>query len=304
MITSRRRILSKIAAAGAALRSMTANPLGKPIGLQLYTLDAEMRKDFPGTLSKVAQIGIKEVEIADTYGKTAAEWKAALNRCALNCRSVHVYDTNQPPEQIMSFAAELGAQYVVTSLNAPPEIVKMAGGAPDWFHLIKAVERMTLDDWKKSADMANQLGDEAAKHGLTYAYHNHNVEFKKFGDTTAFELLLSSTNPATVKFEMDCGWLSAAGYHPATFLEKYPQRIRLLHFKAFQAAPPNLHLVGPQEPKPAELGRGKPDYQPIFAAAARAQVEQYYIEQEPPFTEMSAFEAVAVDYHYLHAMPS
>jgi sugar phosphate isomerase/epimerase len=103
---------------------------------------------------------------------------------------------------------------------------------------------------------------------------------------------------------MDCGWVSAAGYNPATFLAKYPERIRMLHIKAFQAAPPNLNLVGPKEPKPAELGRGKPDYKPIFAAAAKAQVEQYYIEQEPPFTEMSALEAVTVDYDYLHGMSS
>jgi sugar phosphate isomerase/epimerase len=304
MFASRRRFLSKFAAVGAALRIVVANPLGKPIGLQLYTLDAELRKEFGGTLASVSQIGIKEVEIADTYGKRAAEWKAALTKSGLHCRSVHVYDTNQPPEQIMSFAAELGAKYVVTSLNAPPEIVASAGARPDWFHLVKAMQGMTLEDWKQSAAIANQLGEQAAQHGLTYAYHNHNIEFNKFGKTTAFETLLSSTNPATVKFEMDCGWVSAAGYNPATFLEKYPERIRLLHIKAFQAAPPNLNLVGPKEPKPAELGRGKPDYRPIFAAAERAQVEQYYIEQEPPFIEMPAFEAVKVDYQYLQKMPS
>jgi len=304
MVASRRQFLSRIAAAAAALRSMTANPLGKPVGLQLYTLDAEMQKDFSGALSNVAKIGIKEVEIADTYGKTAAEWKSALNQSGLHCRSVHVYDTNQPPEQIMSFATELGAKYVVTSLNAPPEIVALAGGKPDWYHLVKAVEGMTLDDWKKSAVIANQLGDQAARHGLTYAYHNHNIEFTKFGKTTAFETLLSSTNPATVKFEMDCGWVSAAGYDPATFLANYPERIRLLHIKAFQSAPPNLNLVGPKEPKPSELGRGKPDYRPIFAAAGKANVEQYYIEQEPPFVDMPALQAVKVDYQYLHDMPT
>lgn len=159
MIASRRQFLSKIAAAGPALRVMTANPLGKPIGLQLYTLDAEMQKDFIGTLLKVGQIGIKEVEIADTYGKAPAEWKAALNKSGLHCRSVHVYDANQPPEEIMSFAGELGAKYVVTSLNAPPEILaKIVGGKPDWVPLVKAVEGMTLDDWKKSAAIANELG--------------------------------------------------------------------------------------------------------------------------------------------------
>ena len=282
---------------------MTANPLGKPIGLQLYTVSAELEKDFAGTLSKIAEIGIKEVEMAATYGKTPADWKSALATRGLHCRSVHMFDPDQTPEQVMSFASELGAKYVVTSLNPPPEILaKIPGGSREWVPMVKAVEGMTLDDWKKSAEIANQLGEQAAKHGLVYAYHNHNIEFKQFGNTTAFETLLASTDAATVKFEMDCGWVSAAGYHPVALLEKYPERIRLLHIKAFQSAPGNLHLVGPKAPKPAELGRGKPDYPAIFAAAAKAQVEQYYIEQEPPFVEMTALAAVKVDYDYLHAM--
>jgi sugar phosphate isomerase/epimerase len=305
MVGSRRHFLSTIALGGAAVRSVSANALGKPIGLQLYTVDAEMQQDFSGTLMNVAQIGIKEIEIAGLYGKTAGEWKAALSNSGLSCRSVHVYDANQSPEEVMGFASALGAKYVVTSLNPPPNIMaKIAGIKDDWVPLIKAVEGMTLDDWKKSVSITSRLGEQAAKHGLVYAYHNHNVEFRKFGNTTIFEMLVASTNPATVKFEMDCGWTSAAGYDPALFLNKYPDRICMLHIKAFQAGPPNLNLVGPKEPKPTELGGGKPDYKPIFAAAAKAQVEQYYIEQEPPFTKMSALQAVRVNYNYLHAMPS
>ena len=303
MFGSRRQFLARITVAGAALNNMTSNPLGKPIGLQLYTLGAEMQNDFSGTLAKVAQIGIKEVEIAATYDKTAAEWKAALTHNGLHCRSVHMFDLNQPPERIMRFARELGAKYVVTSLNAPPEkLAKISTANPNWTQLVNAVESMSLADWRKSAAIANQLGEQAAKHGLVYAYHNHNIEFKKFGDTTAFETLLASTDPATVKFELDCGWASAAGYRPVTLIEKYPQRIRMLHIKAFKSASPNLNLVGPNAPKSTELGRGQPDYQPIFAAAAKAQVEQFYIEQEPPFTEMPALEAVKIAYDYLHAI--
>jgi sugar phosphate isomerase/epimerase len=302
MLSSRRHFLSRIAWAGAALPIMNANPLNKPIGLQLYTLSAELQQDFHGTLFKVAQIGFKEVEIAPLYGKSAAEWKSALSDCGLHCRSVHLFDADQLPEQVMSFAAELGAKYVVTSLNAPPAILALAGTNPDWTRLIRAVETMTLDDWKKSADIANQLGKQASGHGLVYAYHNHNIEFKKFGNTTIFETLLASTNPQTVKFELDCGWVSAAGHSPVTILQQYPDRIHMLHIKAFQSAPANLNLVGPLAPKPAELGRGKPDYPQIFAAASKAQVEQYYIEQEPPFVEMSALEAVKVDFDYLHSM--
>ena len=285
------------------MRSLCANPLGKPIGLQLYMVDAELQRDFNGTLSKVAQIGIREVEIAAKYGKPAAEWKSALHQCGLNCRSVHVYDPSESPEEVMNFTRELGARYVVTSLNPPPDIVaKIPGGNLAWTPLVETMKGMTLDDWKKSAVIASQLGEQAAKHGLIYAYHNHNIEFQKFGNTTGYETLLALTDPKKVKFEMDCGWTSAAGYNPVMLLEKYAERICMLHIKAFQAGPPNLNLVGPKEPKPTELGRGKPDYRPIFAAAAKGHIEQYFIEQEPPFAPLSALAAVKEDYDYLHAM--
>jgi sugar phosphate isomerase/epimerase len=303
MLDSRRQFLNKTGLATAALRVATANPLQKPIGLQLYTVSDDLAGDFNGTIQKIAAIGYKEVELAPTYGKTASELKSVFKSNGMNCRSVHMFDMNQTPQHFMDFAKELGAKYVVTSLNPPPAIAaKFAAANPDWTSIVTAVEGMNLDDWKKSADIANALGDEAKKRGLVYAYHNHNVEFKKFGGTTAFDTLLASTNPETVKFEMDCGWVSAAGYDPILFLKKYPARIRMLHIKAFKAGPPNLVLVGDNKPTPTELGRGKLDYKAVFAAAAKAHVEQYYVEQEPPFTEMTALEAVKVDYDYLHTL--
>ncbi len=66
----------------------------------------------------------------------------------------------------------------------------------------------------------------------------------------------------------------------------------MLHIRAFKAGPPTLVLVGD----------GKLDYMPVFAAAAKAGVEQYYVEQEPPFAEMTALEAIKVGYDSLHAL--
>jgi sugar phosphate isomerase/epimerase len=100
---------------------------------------------------------------------------------------------------------------------------------------------------------------------------------------------------------MDCGWVSVAGYDPVAYLEKYPSRIRLLHIKDFKPGPPNLKL-GPGGPEPTELGRGFIDYKRIFAAAKKAKVEQYYVEQEPPFQAMPAMEAIRVDYQYVHGL--
>jgi len=300
MNLSRRVFLASLAPAAALL---SADPLNKPVGLQLYTISAELAKDFAGTIQQVAAIGYKEVELAPTFGKSAAELRRIFSDNGLACRSAHMFDFAQTPAQFMDFAKELGVQYVVTSFNPPPAVAaKFAGPNPDVNAIMKGLEGMTADDYKKSAETANQLGAEAKKRGLVYAYHNHNLEFKKFGGTTVFETLISSTDPETVKFEMDCGWVSAAGYDPVKFLKKYPDRIRLLHIKAFKKGPASITLEGDSKPVPTELGRGGLDYRPVFAAAAKAHVEQYYVEQEPPFTGMTPMQAIKVDYEYLHQM--
>jgi sugar phosphate isomerase/epimerase len=282
---------------------LRANPLNRPIGLQLYTVGDQLGKDFNGTLKQIAAIGYKEVELAATYQKSAAELRTAFSDAGLTCRSAHMFDFQKTPAQFMDFAKELGVKYVVTSFNPPPSaMASLSGAKPDFDAFVKVLEGMTLDDYKRSADTCNQLGAEARKHGLQYAYHNHNLEFRKFGDVTAYDTLLSSTDPQLVKMELDCGWVAAAGYDPVAYLDKFPDRIRLLHIKAFKSGAPTVTLQGAQRPEPTELGRGGIDYKPVFAAAKKAGVEQYYVEQEPPFTAVPAMEAIRIDYDFLHKL--
>lgn len=285
------------------MESAIANPLDRPIGIQLYTVGPELDKDFHGTLKQISAIGYKEVELAPTHSKTAAQLRKAFKSAGLTCRSAHMFDPNQSPTKFMDFANELGVKYVVTSFNLPQAIMaSMTGPKPDFGALVKALQQMTLDDYKKSAETANSLGEEAQKRGMQYLYHNHNVEFKKFGDTTGYDTILTSTDRDLVKMELDCGWMSAAGYDPVAYFNKYPNRFRLLHIKAFKPGAATLNLTGDGAPVPTELGKGLPDYGPIFASARDAGIEQYYVEQEPPFADMPALEAIKVDYDILHKM--
>ena len=84
-------------------------------------------------------------------------------------------------------------------------------------------------------------------------------------------------------------------------MNNYPGRIRMLHIKDFVASTerPSTTTKGHQG---TELGRGFIDYKPIFAAAKKAGVEHYFVEQEPPFVEMPALDAAKADYDYLHAL--
>jgi len=45
-----------------------ANPLGLPLGLQLYSVRDVLPKDYEGTLKQLAAMGYREVEAAGFFG--------------------------------------------------------------------------------------------------------------------------------------------------------------------------------------------------------------------------------------------
>jgi sugar phosphate isomerase/epimerase len=303
---SRRELLiggsGAIAASAFALgrpSQLFANPLGKPIGLELYTVSAELDKDFDGTLRQIAAIGYKEVETGVSPKRKAADVKKSFTDAGLQCHALHMGPGGI--EEALTYAKEIGAKYVLSSvtLPKPPEPGKFDPKA-----MMAQLATLSLDDYKKIAVRCNEMGEQAKKAGMQFGYHNHNFEFKpQAGGAVGYDLLLRETDPSLVCFELDCGWMAAAGHDPVAYLTKYPKRYRLLHIKDFQpTASPSVGLEEGVRPKPAELGRGHIDYIPIFAAAKKSDVEFYYVEQEPPFTTTAAMEAIKIDYDYLHKM--
>jgi sugar phosphate isomerase/epimerase len=259
-----------------------ADALGRPPGLQLYTVRDLLGKDFEGTLKRVADIGYREVEMAGYFDRKPLEIKKALADNGLHCASVHIQKGGTA--EAAEYATAVGAHYVITSVISP-----------------KSIQSLTLDDYKPMAEQCNRIGEEAKKAGLQLGYHNHNVEFKPYPGGTGYDELLRSTDPELVKLELDCGWMAAAGQDPAAYITKYPNRYRLLHIKDFRpTASPSFGMWAGARPEPTELGRGHVDYKPIFAAARNDGIEWYYVEQEPPYSDMSPLEAIKVDYEYVH----
>jgi sugar phosphate isomerase/epimerase len=181
-----------------------------------------------------------------------------------------------------------------------------AGTPPkaDMQAMIHALASLTLDDFKRTADLANSIGAKAKQAGLQYAYHNHNFEFKDQGNgQIGYDLLLNQTDPDLVKFELDCGWMVAAGHNPIDYFGKYPNRYRMIHVKDFlPGSKPTTSLMGPERPTGTELGRGHIDYAPIFPAAGKAGVEYFFSEQEPPIVGMTALEAAKVNFDYMRSI--
>jgi sugar phosphate isomerase/epimerase len=279
-----------IAVLNFADRAALANPLGLPIGIQLYSVRQQMTEDLDGTLAAVRAAGYTEVEAAALPKKSAKEIRAALDKAGLRCVSAHhpFPDLHARFDEIVAYDKELGAQFIICSSPGyrNPSPAGTAGGQ----------RLFSLDDWHYNADQFNTLGEKTAGSGIRFGYHNHTREFVVTDGKTPYMELLQLTDPKKVTFELDCGWAMVAGVNPAEIMKNHPHRISMLHVKDFKLPlnpSPENH-----DPKVTELGRGTIDYHPIFAQAAKTQqIQHAFVEQEA--FDMPWKESLRVDAGYM-----
>jgi sugar phosphate isomerase/epimerase len=301
MTTRSRRGFLKTAGAAAVAAAvfrdpilLGAYPLGLPLGLQLYSLRELLPKDFDGTLKAVAAAGYTEVEAAGFYAMTAQDFKQSVDTAGLHCVSAHYPLSMLQPqlESIITYANQLGLQYIVCSSPSleDPSRVKLSSKDPGYHEAW--VNAFTLNDWKWNAEQYNQIGSRVKGYDMKFGYHNHTTEFRKLGKVVPYDELIRLTDPELVTFEMDCGWVSVAGYGPAEYLAKYPTRISMLHVKDFDLK------KGAEHPQSTELGHGTIDYRAIFEAAKKGgHITHYFVEQED--FDMPPPEAIKMDAEYM-----
>jgi len=286
---------------------MAADLLNRPIGLELYTVGADFDKDPLGTMRKVAAVGYRLVELSPsspTSKVPVKDIKKGLSDTGLKNPSGHYMlpDLQGNLQERIEIAKELGEQYMIVTMPWVADPSRFQTGSANQMDMFRAMlNGLTLDDWKWNAEQFNKIGAEVKKAGLQLGYHNHNFEFRKIGETTGYDEFLRLTDPELVALQLDCGWVAVAGHDPISYLEKYPRRYRLLHIKDFKKGfTPTTTLMGDPStaPVPTELGRGGIDYSKVLAAAPKDVI--LYVEQEPPFKEMPALEAMKVDFDYLH----
>jgi sugar phosphate isomerase/epimerase len=283
--TSRRTFMKATgaiaAAACAGVDRLAAKQLPMPIGLELYSVRDLLPKDFDGTLAQVRSAGYTVVEAAGFYNRSAADFRSAMDKAGLRCISAHytlsLLETQL--DSLIEYAHALGLEYMICSSSGGTHRDPAAKG-PD-----------TLDDWRWRADEFNRIGEKLKAAGITLGVHNHVPEFAVFDGTIVYDELLRLTDPKLVVFEMDAGWVIAAGYNPIDYLKQSPERFPLMHIKEV--------LRGPDGKFHAKtVGRGMLDYQPILSAATG--LKQYFIEQEE--FEMDPMQELRIEAEYMRKL--
>jgi sugar phosphate isomerase/epimerase len=245
-----------------------------PLGIQLWTVKDEAAKDLEGTLRKVYAAGFREIEFAGFYGKSAADIGKLMKDIGFSLVSMHAGagDIAKKGDEILADARTLGLRYVVCSSPAvSPEKDKLP-----WEERMKAVD---LTDWKWNADLFNKFGKQVSDAGMSFGYHNHSAEFKKFDGKTAFDHLFGMTDPKHVKIELDVGWVVTAQQDPVAILNQYKDRVIALHVKDV-----SRRESPDKDPPSVALGEGVIDWKKVIGTAKKNGTKAFFYEQEAPFT--------------------
>ncbi len=211
--------------------------------VQMYTLRDPAAADFARTLSDVAAIGYRAVELAGFHGVPPHRLRRLLDDLGLTAIASHV-----PIEALETELDKVIEDHLALGVRA----LVMPFLAED--------RRGSADTWLANARQLANLGRTVAARGLQLVYHHHDFEFESYGGTNGFEIILQNTDPALVKLELDVYWLTFAGQSPAAWIERLGTRVQIVHLKDMMPGP--LRRFAP-------VGSGIIDFPPILAAIAR-----------------------------------
>jgi sugar phosphate isomerase/epimerase len=277
MFDRREFLKLSIGAAGGLSAARLLASERRPLGVQLYTVRQEAERDLPAVLEAIRKIGYTEVETYwDIYGHPAAELRRMINDHGLNVPSGHFnYDGL---ESKIDYAKSLGVEYVICPML--PESM--------WF---------TLDGYKRAADRFNSWGEKIHQASMQFGFHNHNYEFRRFGDTTGFETMMKRCDPKLVCIEMDCYWIAQAGGDSLQMFQQYGNRIKLLHLKDRKPGFPTTQVKDVAAEHFTEVGAGTVHWQEIFAAAEKNGAKHLFVERDSG--DLPAMESLRISFQNL-----
>ncbi len=288
--TSRREFIRRAAACSGAAgflvanpAGLRANPLGLPIGCQVYPLRS-MLDDFPAFAEIVAVLGVARLELCSPIGYGAdfaslangKDVRKILDSHGMKAESSHFtlreLRTNQ--EKSIAWAKDVGITQMITASLGDGN----GGNSP------------TLDQVKKAADEYNKIAAVAAKAGMQQGLHNEGFELSTVDGKRTYDLLLDLLDPALVKFQFQMSTITA-GFVAADYFLKYPGRFNSMHLQDvdMNAPAPKAAPAGKRAGRRPQVavGKGSIDWVKTFTAARTGGVKNYFVEQSWELTRES-----------------
>src|SRR5690606_28864975 len=159
-------------------------------------------------------------------------------------------------------------------------------------------------------DRAEKMAHRLAEHGIELYYHTHHVEFEKYDGVYLLDLIKQNTSK--LGFELDVHWIQRAGENPVNIIERYKNRISLLHLKDYRIT---SFEFNPEDVKDrevfrnkfnniiefAELGEGNLDIAAMIEAGLSSGAQYFLIEQDDTYGR-DPFESLEISAKYLREL--
>ena len=221
--------LGALAFASPALQSLAAVKYKKLVGIQLYSVREDMKKDPQGTLNALAEMGYKYVEHANYinrkfYGWEAKEFKKRLDDLGMKMPSGHTVMGKAHWDDAKNDFTDLWKYTVEDAAIMGQELVI----SPSIDMGIRKDKNLLL----KYMDIFNKSGELCQKSGMRFGYHNHDFEFsEKLDGELLYDIMLNNTDPKLVAQQLDIGNMINGGGVPAEVMKKFPGRFVSMHVK-------------------------------------------------------------------------
>ncbi len=110
--------------------------------------------------------------------------------------------------------------------------------------------------------------------GQVLTYHNHTLEFRRFGGVATLQHLYDRTDPRHLQGELDTYWVAAGGESRVEWVTRLHGRLPLLHLKDYGVDNKNTHAAM------MEIGNGNLNWPGIIHAADRSGTGWFIVEQD------------------------
>jgi sugar phosphate isomerase/epimerase len=249
----------------------------KELGFITNIIGKEIKEDWKGTLEKVAGMGFKYFESGEIYGNSLEDYKKFLKNInltplAAGSSMAQFLDEASFNELIMR-GHDLNVKYIVCY----------------WPWMSDALN-LTTDEIKTAADNLNKIGEKCKSENFTFAWHNHDKEFKPVKEMIPYDYLLSNTDPAICKVEIDLYWIYKGNDEPLHYFEKYPGRFELIHMK---------DMDDTAERSFACVGDGIIDFPAILKKSRLAGMKHLIVEHDHP---ENGLECIQRSYDYIQSI--
>ena len=268
-----------------------------PVGLQLYTVRAEMEKGVPEALKAVKEIGYDYVETAGLYGYSYEDFKNELDKAGLKIVCGHI--------TLGEIQDETAAKALVKGYKSmDAEYLALA--------YLGEADRPGTDNFDNVLSAMDKFGAICEEEGMGFLYHNHDFEFIKMPDDSYGLDYMYTTIPANhLQTELDTCWVNVGGENPAEYIRKYANRCPVVHLKDFEGSKSEsmYELIGIDKKadttqntfKYRTVGSGKQDFPAILAAAVESGAKYVIVEQDQTY-DTPCLEAAKASRDYLKTL--